>query len=248
MGSYGIRTLWRSSSLETLSAIGLGLQLERKQPQLVDRLASGVEFSSRAFHQDAGSIALQNMLSILPPVTSPQTAELVVNLAYFTSAVMTMTLLAVLAGFVMMRPVLARTALARLYTPWLAVNWPENVHLQILSAKDGLPASLSYKLMDPVPFSHLTRAEQIDSAPSSEEIPLDHRLGSTLDVLVYNRRGRLPDHLQLETTTSEPVDAHFNSKCDADDSCRCGTRSSRSSPTRRFLPKQISPVEVKTVC
>ncbi|ODA31335.1 hypothetical protein [Planctopirus hydrillae] len=247
VGSYGIRTLWRSSSLETFNAIGLGLQLERKQPQLVDRLASGLEFSSRAFHQDAGSIALQKYAVDLAASKLPRKpAELVVNSGHtLRLAVMAVTFLAVLAGFVMMRPVLARTALARLYTPWLAVNWPENVHLQILSAKDGLPASLSYKLMDPVPFSHLTRAEQIDSAPSSEEIPLDHRLGSTLDVLVYNRRGKLPDHLQLETTTSEPVDAHSIQNVTPMTPAGVALNIPDPRPLEKFLPKQISPVEVK---
>lgn len=247
VGSYGIRTLWRSSSLKTLSNIGLGRQLERKQPQLVDRLASGVEFSSRAFDRDAGSVALQKYAVDLAASKLPRKpAELVVNSGHtLRLAVMAVTFLAVLIGFAMMRPVFARTALARLYAPWLAVNWPENVHLQILSAKDGLPSSISYKLLDPVPFAHLTRAEQIDSAPSSEEIPLDHRLGSTLDVLVYNRRGKLPDNLQLETTTSEPVDSQAIQNVTPITPAGVELEIPDPRPIERFLPKQISPVEVK---
>ncbi len=247
VGSYGIRTLWRSSSLENLSSIGLGLQLERKQPQLVDRLASGVEFSSRAFDRDAGSVALQKYAVDLAASKLPRKpAELVINSGHtLRLAVMAVTFLAVLIGFAMMRPVLARTALARLYAPWLAVNWPENVHLQILSAQDGLPASLSHKLMDPVPFSHLTSAEQIESAPSSEEVPLDHRLGSTLDMLVYNRRGKLPDNLQLETTTSEPVDSQAIQNVTPMIPAGVALEIPDPRPIERFLPKQISPVEVK---
>ncbi|MBA4032506.1 MAG: hypothetical protein C0478_16675 [Planctomyces sp.] len=203
------RLIWQSGCFDrsrVISPILLGQKLEAEQPQLADRLASGAAFSTGAFAPGIGSVELQKLAVEQAVVRLPkQPVDAVINRPQTQRLVMYATALIVLCGaLAMLRPTLARTGMARIYAPWMGVEWPQFVRLELLVADGDSPRFISSKSMDTPPFTRIN-AIDVGTALRSDNVPRQVLLGSSIDFFVYNARGALPEDVRLELTTNEPT-------------------------------------------
>jgi hypothetical protein len=117
-----------------LSDTDLALKIEARFPVLKDRLASAVEFLKQSENDACAGSAAMRRAAIAQASAQCDAIDFgaVLNLRpAFRAALTSLAVCLLAAGFVVLNPTAARTALARLTLPLGSDVWPQKTHLQL---------------------------------------------------------------------------------------------------------------------
>ena len=179
VGVVGWRRLLRP--LQTsFSDVDLALKIERRFPELKDRLSSSVAFYRSGFSPSFGSPELQRTLQRQTVADLHRLdCEEVVDLTEMKrGAVWAIGLCCLSALLIALRPADASLAMQRLLLPFSAAAWPRQTDLQLLD-EEFAPISI--------------KADE----------PWHMAVGETVQLFVENRRGELPADVRLQYRRDE---------------------------------------------
>jgi hypothetical protein len=172
-------TIWRTLGnplVTPLTDLFLAEQIERRYPGFSGRISSATAFRAAGCLPQHGSPDLQRLLiAQADDELRHVDPELIVTAQPVRRAALACVVSCLLAALLLLAfPLEAATAVRRLAWPWGDTPWPQRTVLQLLT-RDGKPVNWP------------------------AESPRQIVRGDTLELLVENARGRLPEQVWLET-------------------------------------------------